>query len=86
MEPLRPVEPASREAGRPGRYLTRGPGGAVPDAVVRWERAVHDPGVYDLEVDTSDQSPLECAAAIGARIADGPPAAFSELAGRALRG
>ncbi len=69
-------------ADRPGRYLTRGPGGAVPDAVVRWERAVHDPGVYDLEVDTSVQTPSECAAAIGARIAEGPPAAFRELAGR----
>ncbi len=35
------------------RYVTSGPGGEVPDVVRRWERAVHDPGIYDLEVDTS---------------------------------
>ncbi len=38
-------------------------GGAVPDVVYRWERAVHDPGIYDLEVDTSTGTPEECAEA-----------------------
>ncbi len=76
---------ARRDAGEPGRedlYVTSGPGGAVPDPVLRWERAVHDPGIYDLEVDTSAQSPDACAVAIGARLAAGPPTAFGEIAGR----
>jgi len=70
------------EPGRGGRYVRSGPAGAVPDAVLRWERAVHDPGVYDLEVDSSVQSPAQCAAAIRARLDQGPPVAFSELARR----
>jgi chloramphenicol 3-O phosphotransferase len=76
---------ARRDAGAHGRqyqYVTSGPDGAVPEAVLRWERAVHDPGIYDLEVDTSAQSPEACAAAIGARLAAGPPLAFGEIAGR----
>jgi len=74
-----------RNAGQPGRedrYVRSGPDGAVPDPVLRWERAVHDPGIYDLEVDTSVQSPQECVVAIRARLDEGPPAAFSELAER----
>jgi chloramphenicol 3-O phosphotransferase len=76
---------ARRNADEPGRdrsYVRSGPGGAVPDPVLRWERAVHDPGVYDLEVDTSVRSPVECAAAIRARLGTGPPTAFEELARR----
>ncbi len=77
---------AAEGTGGAGRYATRGPGGEVPDAVVRWERAVHDPGVYDLEVDTSVGSPSECAAAVEARTEAGPPTAFRELARRAGMG
>jgi chloramphenicol 3-O phosphotransferase len=68
------------EPGREARYVRRGPDGAVPDAVLRWERAVHDPGIYDLEVDTSAQSAEECAAAIRTRFDQGPPRAFEDLA------
>ncbi len=68
------------EPGREGRYLRSGPDGTVPDAVLRWQRAVHDPGVYDLEVDTSVLSPEECAVAIRGRLHQGPPLAFSQLA------
>jgi chloramphenicol 3-O phosphotransferase len=70
------------EPGREDRYVRSGPGGAVPGPVLRWERAVHDPGIYDLEVDTSVQSPQECVVAIRARLSEGPPTAFSELAER----
>ncbi len=73
-----------RDAGepdRPGAYVTSGPRGAVPEIVLRWERAVHDPGIYDLEVDTSLQSPQECAEAIMDRLRRGPPTAFSRLVG-----
>lgn len=40
---------------------------------------VHDHGVYDVEVDSEELSPAECAAAVGARLDDGPPTAFAEL-------
>ena len=65
-----------------GRYVTSAPDGAVPDIVGRWERAVHDPGLYDLEVDTSQASPEACAAAVLRRLDEGPPVAFAELAQR----
>ena len=71
---------ARREAGAGGdggRYVTSGPRGAVPDVVDRWERAVHDPGVYDLEVDTSTSTPEACAEAIGRRVESGPPTALA---------
>ena len=49
---------ARRDAGAGrGRYVTSAPDGTVPDIVGRWERAVHDPGLYDLEVDTSRPRP-----------------------------
>ena len=70
------------EVGREDRYARSGPGGAVPDPVLRWQRAVHNPGVYDIEVDTSVQSARECAVAIRNRMDQGPPTAFSELARR----
>jgi len=75
---------ARRDAGGAGggRYVTSAPDGTVPEVVERWERAVHDPGLYDLEVDTSTASPEACAAAVRRRIAEGPPVAFGELAQR----
>lgn len=51
------------------------------ERVERWHDAVHTPGVYDLEVDTSRLSPQECASVIRARLDDGPrPTALAELA------
>jgi chloramphenicol 3-O phosphotransferase len=74
---------ARRDAGvHGGRYVTSAPDGTVPDIVGRWERAVHDPGLYDLEVDTSRASPEGCAAAVVRRLDEGPPVAFAELAQR----
>ena len=70
------------DPGHEGRYAGRNPDGSVPDIVRRWDRAVHDPGIYDLEVDTSRSSPAACAAAIADRIGAGPPTAFAELARR----
>jgi chloramphenicol 3-O phosphotransferase len=70
-----------RDASGPeDRYVASGPSGGVPEIVLRWEQVVHDPGIYDLEVDTSVQSPTECASAIGARIRQGRPTAFAQLA------
>ena len=65
-----------------GHYVTSEPDGSIPDVVCRWERAVHDPGIYDLEVDTSASSAEACAAAIRRRLREGPPAAFAALAAR----
>ena len=56
--------------------------GSIPPAVLRWQQAVHDPGIYDLEVDTSLLTAEQCADAIRRHLADGPPpTAFSQLAG-----
>jgi len=53
----------------------------VPEAVRLWQQAVHVPGIYDLELDTSMLSAEECAAVIHQRLADGPPpTAFQRLA------
>ena len=55
--------------------------GSVADPVRRWDEAVHAPGVYDLEVDTSLRGPRECADLIAGRLRDGPPPeAFARLA------
>ncbi len=56
----------------------------VPAPVARWQTAVHDPGVYDLDVDTSKLSAAECAALILARLAEPVtgPTAFERLAAR----
>jgi len=46
-----------------------------------WQQAVHVPGIYDLEVDTSVLSAEECAVVIRQHLDNGPPpAAFQRLA------
>ena len=53
----------------------------VPEPLHRWQREVHKPGIYDLEVDTSSLSPAECAEAIRHHLDAGPaPSAFQQLA------
>lgn len=69
------------QAGREGGYVTGSAADPVPAPVRRWQRAVHVPGIYDLEVDTAVLSPAECAAAIRRRLDAGPPTAFRRLAG-----
>lgn len=56
------------------------PDGAVPEPVLRWQREVHIPGIYDVEVDTSVLSPQESAEAIGDRMRQGPPTALTRIA------
>jgi chloramphenicol 3-O phosphotransferase len=56
-----------RRAADPDGYEVAG-GGRIPAAILRWERAVHDPGRYDFEVDTTSHSPSRCAAAILAHL------------------
>ncbi|MBZ2195030.1 chloramphenicol phosphotransferase CPT family protein [Occultella gossypii] len=66
-------------------------GTCADDPVTRWERAVHSPGRYDLEVDTSRLTPQECAERIEAHLRTAhartgqdpstppPPSAFFDL-------
>jgi chloramphenicol 3-O phosphotransferase len=71
------------QVGREGEYATGSAVDPVPAPVLLWQRMVHVPGIYDLEVDTSVLSPADCAAAIRRRLADGPaPSAFRRLAAR----
>ncbi len=55
--------------------------GSIPAPVLRFQRDVHIPGIYDLEVDTSKLSAEACAALIQERLAHPPsPSAFERLA------
>jgi chloramphenicol 3-O phosphotransferase len=61
-----------------GHYLG---GDTIPDPVRRWQDAVHQPGIYDLEVDTSQLSPEAAAEIIlAALVAPRSPTAFERLA------
>lgn len=77
----------ARRAAAPVRglthYETPTPTGP-PAAVLAWA-SVHDPGVYDLEVDTSELTPEACADSIIATLQTGLPSrgAFAWLAGMA---
>ena len=57
---------------------------SVPEPVRLWQREVHIPGIYDLELDTSRLSAEACAAAIQSHLESGPaPSAFRRLAAMA---
>ena len=71
-------------AGQAGRsYSEASSAKAIPMRVRRFTEAVHDPGVYDMEVDTSVMTAPECAEAIRQRLDAGlvSPTAFERLAG-----
>lgn len=66
-----------RNASPPGSY-TSGEPGDPPAPALLWQSEVHKPGVYDIEVDTSVASPVDCAMAIARRL-DGPAAESAAL-------
>jgi chloramphenicol 3-O phosphotransferase len=68
------------QPGREGRYRTSGPGGEIPEPVRRWQREVHQPGIYDVAIDTSAVTPAAAAALIRERLDGPPPTAFRQLA------
>jgi len=74
-----------RNAGHAGQVSTYLKGTAtdpVPLPVRRWQREVHQHGIYDLEVDTSLLTPAKCAQEIWERLRAGPaPSAFGHLIG-----
>jgi chloramphenicol 3-O phosphotransferase len=58
---------------------------SVPQPIRLWQQAVHMPGIYDLEVDTSVLSPEQCADVIRQRLQEGPiPSAILRLAALSL--
>jgi chloramphenicol 3-O phosphotransferase len=65
-----------------GSYLKGSPDDPAPAPVRLWQTAVHDPGIYDLEVDTSILAPLECADEIRRALSRAAqhPTAFERLA------
>ena len=65
-----------RRRANPQGYLA---GDGIPEPVQRWQDAVHRPGIYDLEVDSSVLTPEAAAARIELRLAT-PPEAFMALA------
>jgi len=78
-----PVE-VIMERRRATGYNAGGPADPIPEEVLRWQAAVHTPGIYDLEVDTSLLSPEACAELIRQRLERGPPpSAFERLAAMA---
>jgi chloramphenicol 3-O phosphotransferase len=59
-------------------------GAEVVERMRLWQQAVHTPGIYDLEVDTSALSPEACAHVIREYLDHGPlPSAFQRLAAMA---
>ena len=74
-----------RNAGQPGRatrYETSTADEPVPATVLRFQEAVHKPGIYDLEVDTTNATPKGCAEMIRLAFVAGvpKPSAFERLA------
>jgi chloramphenicol 3-O phosphotransferase len=65
------------------RYAKATPDDQIPAPVRLWQTAVHNPGVYDLEVDTSKLTPEECAEEIRRALDAGvhTPTAFERIAG-----
>ena len=81
--PIEEIMKRRTQAGREDRYVVGTDDEPVPPPVALWQEEVHKPGVYDLEVDTSLQSPQDCAKKIRQRLAEGPPGtAFQQLAER----
>ena len=68
---------ARRNADPQNGFYAAGPG--IPEPVQRWQNAVHQPGIYDLEVDTASTTPQDCVEAI-ARALTQPKTALAQLA------
>jgi len=78
-------EVVRRRDADPAGYVRSSPDGGIPDVVRRWEAAVHTPGAYDLEVDTSLLGPAACADAVRRRLEAGPPGTALDVWARRTR-
>lgn len=61
------------ETGREGVYERGGADRPIPAPILAWQEAVHAPGIYDLDLDTSELSPRAAAALIGTTLGEGVP-------------
>jgi chloramphenicol 3-O phosphotransferase len=77
--PIDEIMRRRNEAG-PERYAVGTPEEPVPPPVILWQEEVHKPGIYDIEVDTSQLSPQDCAQEIRERLSAGPGEAFERIA------
>lgn len=76
-----PIEVVMERRRKTWQHENEAPDAPIPEPVLRWQREVHIPGIYDLEVDTSLLSPGECAAAIRQRLSEElVPSAFQRIA------
>ena len=81
-----PIETIMERRRTTGWSAGHSAGAPVPGPVHFWQREVHIPGIYDLEVDTSVLSAEECAAVIRQVLDHGPtPSAFQRLAAVATK-
>ncbi|BDI31991.1 chloramphenicol phosphotransferase [Capsulimonas corticalis] len=80
-----PIEAIMQRRKETGWNADHTDGAPIPPPVLRWQREVHIPGVYDLEVDTSIMSPHECAQIIRRRLEQGiTPSAFQRIAAQSI--
>lgn len=76
-----PIETIMERLRNTRRLMGSSADGSIPRPIQLWQREVHIPGIYDLEVDTSVLSPEACAAVIRQHLDHGPaPTAFQRLA------
>jgi chloramphenicol 3-O phosphotransferase len=69
-----------RSASEGGQYASADANEATPPPVLRWQAEVHSRWSYDLELDTSAETPGQCADLIWQRLKAGPPPdAFARL-------
>jgi chloramphenicol 3-O phosphotransferase len=66
-----PIEVVMERRRAAETYVSAAEGEAVPEPVLRWQEQVHGGWEYDLELDTSQLSPQQCAAVIAGRLASG---------------
>lgn len=72
-----------RRAAGAEAYAVSAVGEPVPEPVLRWQHDVHASWTYDLDVDSSANTPRQCADAIHARLDEGwSSQAFARLAAR----
>ncbi len=76
-----PIEIIMERRQNTGWNVTSAADSPVPHPVQLWQREVHIPGIYDLEVDTSLLTPAACAEVIRQHLANNPAqSAFQRLA------
>ncbi|MEA5502870.1 hypothetical protein VB735_07060 [Halotia wernerae UHCC 0503] len=76
-----PIEIIMERRQKTGWNVVSAADSQVPRPIQLWQREVHIPGIYDLEVDTSLLSPAACAEVIRQHLANSPaPSALQRLA------